>query len=364
MKWKSTKGIRITVAVLAGILLLAAVLFWLSPVRKEKIATSSLEIPEGWEIVSQKDGVTHIRMKEGTDAYHWVVIHDQEDFYMDVAFPGNSGRNSMKPDQNGEFHVAAYVGYNQVKENDHDSLLDPSEKEPYRLIFFQRGEGVERGEEVELYQFDTETITTQKNVVYDGARVGLTEAFIYSIPESHFADSSGFMRLGVRHMLTVDGELSLPDYPVEIDVDYTISDGMIHFVSQYEAVNEDPDHPFLSLMGGLLAPIIGVLHIGLFAFAIVWTAWCTKKRWNPFLVIIPCLAGAVCSWLVMLYYNSLPAHGMFPGFAYFNEVLFAFFCILAYIGLAVVLLIVRVVAVRVQARREMKRAQENSQPKE
>ena len=354
MKNKSFRLLWIAVSLLLVALLLSAVSYCASPMRRIKIVQSTLEIPEGWEIVSQADGVTHIRMQEDADAYRWVVEQDQQkDFYMDVAFGGNSGRNSMKPDENGEYHVIAYVGYNQAEAPDGMQMQD------YRLTY-TNGET-----NVDLYSFDAETITTQKNVVYDGAKVGLTEAFIYSIPESKLTDSGAYMVWSVDCTCTDSEGTSVQQYWVRESVGYTLQDGMMHFDSQYADAVEGKDNElllmFLAVLGSLLAPIFGVVVGFVLVYAILWTVRCTRERSHPLMVTLPCWLGAACALLVMMFFAVRHGGGMF---GYLSQVIVSFLIAAAFVALAVILLIVRLIAGKIQKRKDEKKVQETAQSQE
>lgn len=303
------------------------------------IARSSNAIPEGWEVVSKEDNITHIRMKEGYDAYHWINAEKQNDFYLVLDFPGNPERASMKPDINGNVNIAVYMGYDQVQRKFMDKPIEPSEQDAYRLIFNDMG--MYRSWK-ELYEFDVETVTTKTNVDYDGTMVGLTEAVIYSIPISEFSNKYDEMSFFIQFERDKIGDYMPEVYPTskdthkEITLDYYQMHNMIHFDSAYR---KSVPHTFPYI----LFENYGIVSIALVIIAILLTLLSSMLKWNSAFSLIPCAVGAVFSWLASRYYSSMPSsvHDMFGGFDYMGEELSTFFGIFGFIALAIVLLILR-----------------------
>ena len=344
---------------------LLLLLVWILPIllsscnANSNIVRSSHSIPEGWEIVSQKDNITHIRMIEGSDAYHWIAGAKQNDFFMDIGFPGNPEKASMKPDLNGNINIAVYVGYDQVQRRFMSSFVEPSENDAYRLIFNDTGMYHAWRE---LYEFDVDAVTTQTNVVYDGEKVGLTEAWIYSIPISQFTNQYDEMSFFVQFERDKIGDYLPEVYPTSKDTHKEISLGyyqmhnMLHFDATYRqslphtfpyVLYEHSDyvtHPLLILT--LLLALLIIL-----------------RKWNPVFFLIPCAAGAFFSWFTYRYYCSLPTsvHDMFGGFTYMSEELGAFLGIIAFIALAIGLLILYGIVSLIRYNRRKKRSIESEE---
>lgn len=322
------------------------------------IVRSSNAIPDGWEIVSQKDNITHIRMIEGSNAYHWIAGSKQNDFFMDIGFPGNPEKASMKPDRNGNVNIAVYVGYDQVQRRFMSSFVEPSENDAYRLIFNDTGMYHAWRE---LYEFDVDAVTTQTNVVYDGETVGLTEAWIYSIPISQFTKQYDVMSFFIQFERDKIGDYLPEVYPTskdthkEISLYYYQMHNMIHFDETYRQSLPHTFPYYLYEHSAYVTRPLLILTLLLALFSIL-------RKWNPVFFLIPCAAGAVFSWFTYRYYCSLPTNlnDMFSGFTYMSEQLGASLGIIAFIALAIGLLILYGIVSLIRYKRRKNRSIEKT----
>ena len=88
------------IAFIAATLLLSLLLPLLVGCDKTNYATSSSTIPDGWEVVSTDGNITHLRLKEGSDAYHWVdrygwqLRESNANLPLDAQIVGNEAKNA------------------------------------------------------------------------------------------------------------------------------------------------------------------------------------------------------------------------------------------------------------------------------
>lgn len=333
MKSKHRSLIRISIILLSAIGLLLLLALGLQHVlasyRYDDAVRSSAEIPEGWEVVSKEDNITHIRLKEGSDAYYWVDAGKRPGFYLAVDFPGNPERASMKPDENGYIHVAIYMGYNNVP------LEKETDTHSFRLNFSGLGNLNYCGT---LYEFDVNTITTGTNVIHDASKTGLTEALIYSIPISElsnkYSDVCCFYFHEYRYNIYYSSAAMGNARYEEKEINYYEMHNMIHFDSTYR---DSVPHKFpftLYENYGTIFWIIAAIAI-LLALLTIW------KKWFYLFSVIICAAGVVFMKLALAYYDSLPlSDEWFSGWDYFGEQMGTFLGSAAFFVIAVVPLIV------------------------
>lgn len=304
---------------------------------------SSSAVPDGWEIVSESEGVTHIRMKEGSDAYYWIENTQNSGFYIDLSFPGNENRGSMRPDSEGNINLLVYFGYDNVKRMDTwGDPLEPTDLDSFQLVFDDLA--MYRAYKV-LYEFDVEAVTTSSNVAYDDTQgVGLTEAVIYSIPISEMAARFDEMTLLIRFDYRDDDGYMPEIYPTSqatyerIELEYYRMNEMIHFDRAYE---EEIRQTFPYSM----YERYGLVHTVLTWIAIALIILCTVFRWNRFIPWIPCVAGMVFSYHANHYFEGLPTETAwaFDGLEYMGQSLDNFFAVFGFGALAVLAPVIRFV---------------------
>lgn len=323
-----------------SIFLTGVILLLFLPQSIPIIARSSYEIPQGWDIVSQSDRVTHIRMREGASTYHWITEREKNDFYLNLTFSGNPYKDSMKPDKNGNVHIVIYMGYHQV-ERKVDNL--PSESDAYRLVFKSPGMKL-----MTLHEFDVDTVTTQSNVVFDQGKVGLKEAIIYTVPLDEFSKEhvqmSTFIQFEYKNTTGY-----IPTHTARqnaINLNYYKMDGMLHFDSNYSSgiirTHSNAIYLHASTINRLLA-----------VFAIGWAIFSIYRDRKAIQTILPCIIGAVYSWLALLYFQSRPSTSddMFAGLQVSQHEIDARLGIIGFILLAIVLLIVHAIVSTIRKRK-------------
>lgn len=323
--------------------------------NKDEYKQSSSAIPEGWEVVSENDGVTHIRMKEGSDAYHWVYGANETKFFLDLEFPGTGKRSSMKPDSEGNINLFVYFGYDHVaRMNDAGTPLEPTDLDSFQLVFNDLA--MYHAYKV-LYEFDVEAVTTSSNVTYATPGVGLTEAVIYSIPISEMVEAFDEMSCLIRFDYRNDNGYLPEVYPTaqtiynKVTIEYYKMNGMIHFNSGY-VQTVSATFPYV------LYELHGIIYTLFTLIAIVLIVLCTKRRWNRLIPLIPCVVGVIFSNLARIYYEGFPTdvHDMFGGFEFFGEELTACFAAIGFALLAILSLIIRGVVELLRRSREKREA--------
>ena len=78
---KAAVAYAVCASLFLGLLILLPDLFeGNSPAAKPPSQSSAIEdkIPEGWEVVSTEENISHIRMKQGADAYQWLFYKPDE----------------------------------------------------------------------------------------------------------------------------------------------------------------------------------------------------------------------------------------------------------------------------------------------
>ncbi len=113
-----------SIAYIAATLLLILLLPSLIGCDRTTYAISSAEIPEGWEVVATEGNITHLQLKEGSDAYHWVdrygwqLRETNANLPLDVHIVGNPEKAPLTPDKDSNVYFIVYYGRFYAEEID------------------------------------------------------------------------------------------------------------------------------------------------------------------------------------------------------------------------------------------------------
>ena len=176
--------------------------------------TASATIPDGWEAVSTSGKVTHLRLKEGSDAYHYMEIN-QRSFrgsykFLDMEIAGNSENRAIRPDENGNIYVILYYGHMWMK---YDQATDqyvmseppaPEDDKLYRINMSYIPDAGYPHHLAELGQLDAENSLTLESLSseQDGVRIGFSNAIMVPIHVSEL-NGMGLSLFQYSELLTV-----------------------------------------------------------------------------------------------------------------------------------------------------------------
>ncbi len=197
MKSKRRRYIQISIILLSaiGLLLLLALglQYILASYRYEDAVRSSAEIPDGWEVVSKEDNITHIRLKEGSDARVWgsnIMSRNKEFcFTSTIQVPNQPTDGSpFMPDENGNIHVIIYYGFYRVNRDQYlYSLSDEPLGNNFQSIQFSVC-GNNNTEKTLFRLTDYADFNNIQMKYTDIAKyeIGLSQAIMVSIPISEY----------------------------------------------------------------------------------------------------------------------------------------------------------------------------------
>ncbi len=337
---------RYTRILIAVLLLLTMTLPILLTSCSSNTARSTADIPDGWEVVSKEGNVTHLRVKEGSDAYRWMdcgrLVPQEADYYfLDLELAGNPNAEAIKPDENGNVTVIVYYGYMKVNFSytaPHYTLstdLPDADKKELQLRIIRQWD-------LDQFLFQFDGLTTENSVlfkphptvqeIYDTeSRIGFTRAILAEIPLSYFTNGWDTTEFCITHPL---GNSYAIDEYVRIS---TCKFNDILFFSHSSLSAYLNSFPY-----SLLTKYSVIINATLFLSAFVLMFICTIKKKSPFIHLIPCALGIVYVAIAITYQEALPTPDhMFGGFANFGATLRLYAISFAYAVWAIILLIAR-----------------------
>ena len=337
-----------SIAYIAATLLLILLLPLMAGCAQQpQYATSTPEIPEGWEIVSTDENVTYLQMKEGADAYYWKeeTYYDHHEVNLtvldlnlsfDVQIAGNPDRAPLMPDQDGNIYFIVYFGSYYCEETDGQyHLLDAPADAPtfsYNLHIESGSEGWMGGVSGSpIFPEKTWTIPTfssDNNVVLKTTTdpesreaqltVGLTRAAIVAIPYDKLEDD---WRLLILRVEQVNGYREKEFYQ-----EYGKWNGAVYFNSE----------DLLTAVNPFFTDWRGVISWSLLACSLVVMIFTAIFKKNCFLHLIPIVLGIIYNVHVMYYLIDLPNPPELDGL-----ILQTLALILCFIAAGLALLIIR-----------------------
>lgn len=284
--------------------------------QKPTYATAAPTIPEGWEAVSTDGAITHLQMKEGSDAYHWVEdlayhqLNQESTIVTDLQIAGNEEKAPLKPDQDGNVYFILYFGQFYAKKIDGVYKLVEPTQEPRELDVTLRiqylGSGdifgntseydflSERWALDELEQYNNVSFIPTGNHYYDDpqAHVGLTQAVMVPIPYEKLATVAEDWTTLVFHTYsaTMGHTLAEAQQPC-----LTYKDN-VYFRADDVEFTENP----------LFTDWVGIISLILLACSLIVMILTAVFKKNCFLHLIPILLGVIYNIIALCYQNSIP----------------------------------------------------------
>lgn len=286
---------------------------------------SSATIPEGWEVVSTEENVTHLQLKEDSDAYHWVdrygwQIESNTHLPIDVQIVGNPEKAPITADKDGNVHFIVYFGkFYTEKTDDGYQIVDAPEESASYEYTLDMEDGAEDimgnlGSVSTLYApWTIDTLSETNNVIYEPivsdnpsdpeARVGLTRAVLISCPYEKLNQGWRTLIFVLKERGNGVGYHSEEDY-----LSYATYHNTVYFEEEDLAETE------FTPLTDVRVYLITVLVILLCSFAIMLVSAIREK--NCLLHFIPLLIGWLHGYVVVLYCSALPlpsdqwAHGV------------------------------------------------------
>jgi hypothetical protein len=303
------------IAFIAATLLLSLLLPLLVSCDKTDYATSSSTIPDGWEVVSTDGNITHLRLKEGSDAYHWMdcgwqLREANTNLPLDVQIVGNEAKKPISPDKDGNVYFIVYYGRFYAEKIDGKyQIVDAPEEDiqsPMTLHMESGGEdiiGNLSGTSLFPEPWSLDEFVEYNDVLFEPlekvnpydpeARVGLKRAVLIACPYNKL--DTGWETLIFR---TQQRDGSSGDYSEEDYLSYATQNNVIYFEKEDLAETE------FTLLTDVRVYLITVLVILLCSFAIMLVSAIRRK--NCLLHFIPLLIGWLHGYVVVLYCSALP----------------------------------------------------------
>lgn len=348
-------SLRSTLLCFALALLTLVPLCLFSACASDTSVKNEVEIPEGWEVVSEGEDITYLKLKEGSDAYYWRngTPWEEDNVFFEMILPNEPELDPI-PLEAESITVLFYYGYGYFDYDDENGRFVMTENEaevedePLRLLIDRGAFDYVDEADVEICTF--EGVYGQNNVVYEHcddllkARIGLSRAALVKIPMSAFRDNWEYLALG---LFTEEGNGVVFD-----TMDACKFGGYLHFTEE-SVTSLRGNFPYV--MWNAFFIILPVLALAAIALMIIGTV--KRLKWMYLIPWIPCAIGVIYSVAAMEYFNALPTPDeMFGGLAYLGQVVSLLASIYAFVILAVVLVIVRAVIEYVRFSKKLKKA--------
>ena len=326
--------------------------------------TASATIPDGWEAVSTSGKVTHLRLKEGSDAYHYMEIN-QRSFrgsykFLDMEIAGNPENRAIRPNENGNIYVILYYGHMWMK---YDQATDqyvmseppaPEDDKLYRINMSYIPDAGYPHHLAELGQLDAENSLTLESLSseQDGVRIGFSNAIMVPIHVSELNtgwDSIYFNILSYSPSEDTANHDVGSSASMYCAVYYSQFDDAVFFQNEeLDALQRSFPYFFCTYY-----PLVNFILAGI---AIVLSVMAVRKRWSPIYPIIPCLVGIYYNWMLIPYWSSVPANDYIMG--NLGQIVFAFLFLLLHVLLGIVLLAVHLILKAARKRKARQQALE------
>lgn len=317
-------------------------------------------IPEGWEVVSESEGVTYLQLKEGSDAYYWIngTPHGNEVVRLELILPNDLEHEAI-PLETESITVLFYYGYGYFEYDSENQRFVMIEKEsenkdePLRLVIDRDSDNFD----VEICTL--EGVLDQNNLIYEhssdplDSRIGLTRAALVTIPTSAFVyDNWEYVAID----LVTEGNRRVAGDTMNA----CKFDGYLHFSE--ESFNAQRSTFPYALWNAFII-ILPLLNLAAIALMIVGAV--KRSGWMYFAPWIPCMIGSVYSYAAMRHFGDLPtSDDPFGGLDYLGQVFILYVSIYSFIVLAVVLMIVRALIDYIRVHRKSKKSTNSDQATE
>lgn len=313
---------------------------------QSRYATATPEIPDGWEVVSTDGNVTHLRMKEGSEAYYWIndlssyQLGEDGTILMDAQIAGNKEKAPLSPDKDGNLYFILYFGHFYAKKIDGTYKLVEPVQDTRELgatlriqhtgssdIFGNTGEYdflSERWALDEMEEYNNVAFVPTGNKYYDDpqAHVGLTQAVLIAIP---------YDKLDAVE----DDWTSLLFHTYSDSMGHTLADayqpctawkGNAYFQPADLEAEENP----------LFNKWFGIISLALLLCSMIVMVLSAVFKKNSFLHLIPIVIGILFGVIALHYHADFPYPDDIRGVG-----LAEFLMIFVYIIAGVILLIIR-----------------------
>lgn len=329
------------------LLLLALLLPLAIPAFATDGGTVSEEIPEGWEIVSKEDNVTQLRMKEGANAYKWYgdqIYSDPTQFIIEAELMGNPNFDALSMGDYDHINVIVYYGHCEVQrdyETNEYMLAEDFERNNPDYTLNMRKNYNASETVIELPGFAAQNSVVLQNLGDESefdVNFGLGQAVIVSIPISSLSD--GWDMIAFELTDDTDGVSN------ESVISTSKLGGKLHFtLESFHATRQS--FPYV------LMEHYGVVHCVLLCIVILLAVFCTVRRFNRIIPLIPCAVGCVFSVITEHYFANMPTSqgSAFSGIAFVGDEVTNFMCAIGYIILAVLVLILRAVVDKIRRKK-------------
>lgn len=317
----------------------------------------SKEIPEGWKVVSENDGVTYLQMKEDSEAYRWTEVSlyagetEEDHFITEIELPGNPDLKPIDISDSDYLDVIVYYGlFHTEKDVPNNRIsfgeISVADAKRYSVELHDDDEDETSLHICDLFNLNTRnTIYVENDSLDDNSpAVGLTQAVMFSIPIAELEIGWTAFELDIRSEDNLIGS--------RVDLSYCqVYDTMVF---EYDHKNVDAIRERFPYVILERFPMINCF---LAMIAILLTVVCAIKRWNRFWTWIPCIAGIIFSGIAIEYYDKLPrGDDMFGGLDYIGAYALLWISINTFAVLAVVLAISRSVVEVIRRFRQAKKA--------
>lgn len=312
---------------------------------------SSATIPEGWEVVSTEENVTHLQLKEDSDAYHWVdrygwqLRESNANLPLDVQIVGNEDKKPISPDKDGNVYFIVYYGRFYAEEIDGKfQIVDAPEEDiqsPMTLHMESGGKDIMgnlSGTSLFPEPWSLDEFVEYNDVLFEPlekvnrndpeARVGLKRAALIACPYNKL--DTGWETLIFR---TQQRDGSSGDYSEEDYLSYATYHNTVYFEEEDLA----KDTKVIATLTGVELYFIITSVLFLSSFVIMIISAILKK--SSFLHFIPLLIGCLHSYALINYLRISPLPDSEWGFG----AALLLFIIPAYLVHGVILLLIRLV---------------------
>lgn len=153
----------------------------------QRVDPATHELPDGWEIISQDDNVTHIRMKEGADNRVWMEHDGRSDFFTDIRLAGDKLYENRNCNTDESIPVVVYFGYGMLIKDDESGEYELSPDNfdssgPYTLKM--ESEYYNNAPDVSISLLTLPNLRDTAKIEYKNEQVGYSEAIIVNLPMS------------------------------------------------------------------------------------------------------------------------------------------------------------------------------------